>query len=228
MVDNRAIIAILIVLIIALAAAIILLSSPHIQPTVENVSSNSSPTPAQITPLPPPKQVNTTAPSPPTLPPPQIINETIGGLLYDGFARADSSYYSMAQNGVLTTDTFTWAPTPLNQTPQSMPLKANDLRVSVIRFNGRYIDSLRGFGLKTYTIENASSAPKLLGTMVFISNNTTLDSLQNFDTDVDVYPGGAKVIEGCNINSSMDFVSSDGTDIKVYDFSCKIMYGAYP
>jgi hypothetical protein len=118
-----------------------------------------------------------------------------------------------------------------NESPDSIPLKQNDLRASGIRFNGRYEDSLRGFAFRTYEVEGLTAPTKIFGVAVFLSNSSVLDPyLQNsseLTIQYDPHPELAQIMEGCSVLSGTDMVTPGGAALRVYDISCKIMYGVY-
>ena len=122
-----------------------------------------------------------------------------------------------------------WSLPALNESPDSIPLKENDVRVALIRFNDRYIDSLRGFAFKRYRSEGLTAPMKIFGVMVFMADSTPLDDLQAGSSslliDYDPHPELAQVMEGCSILDTQDLRTAN-TSIRIYDFRCKLMYGA--
>ncbi len=159
-----------------------------------------------------------------------MTNETIGALLDDGLARGDARFYQRAISGEFEINTFRWAMSLFNESPDAIPVKQNDLRALSVRFNGRYEDSLRGFAFKTYGVENADAAPLIYGVAVFLANSSALDQFaanpsSTFTVQYDPHPEGTQIIEGCSILSSEDAYTVSGSALKIYDVNCTIMYG---
>lgn len=170
---------------------------------------------------------NITATSPAPL---QSTDKSLGGLLDDGLARADSWFHSHQFPGNYNMERFTWSLSASNESPDAAAVQKNDLRASLIRFNGRYIDSLRGFAFAVYVPVDVVAPMQIRGTMIFLSNSTLFD-LQNsssFSIDYDPHPRGTQTMDGCTILSGEEFLTAAGNSIKVYDFHCEVIYGAWP
>ena len=159
---------------------------------------------------------------------PELTNKTLGELLDDGLGRADSWFSAQYEPADYSIESFRWTLSPSNQTADSIPIKANDLRASVIRFDMHYIDSLRGFAFTVYKPVAIVAPMKIRGTMVFLSNSTSLQNSSGFFIDYDPHPLRTQRMEGCSISSTENFVTEMGNDITIYDFNCKIMYGESP
>lgn len=156
---------------------------------------------------------------------------TLGELFEQAMARADSRFYDTDPNGTYDIRTYRWALPSLDEKPDAIPIKQNDLRAAPVRFNDRYDDGLRGFAYRTYQRANLTSPPLIIGTAVFISDPDMLDSYlqsgQAFDIRYDPHPQRSQILEDCSIISSSTMTSS-GTPVKVYDVACRIVYGANP
>jgi hypothetical protein len=216
------------VLLIGIVAAVLLLSgsgSPQQAPAASNDTNATQEPAAQPAAEPPPPEPEPEAPAAETTQPPPV--KTTGELLDEGLARASARFDEVAEPAVWSTQTNRWALGNMNQTPDSIPLKENDIRVSGIRFEDRYIDSLRGFAFKAYNAANLTAPMKIFGVAVFLSNSTTLDSYNGtFNMRYDPHPELSQVLEGCSILEVRDVPEPSGADVKVYDFRCKLMYGA--
>ena len=185
-----------------------------------NTTTVTEPPPANVT-----SPANVTPPKSPAIQL-ETTNRTIGELLEDGLKRADSSFYKEYPSGNFNIDTFQWTLSSLNESPDSIPVKANDFRVVEIRFPDKYIDSLRGFAFKMYEVVGAIAPKKIFGVAIFLSNSTPLDSyLQGeFTMKYGPHPQGTQIMEGCKILSTQEFLTPNNSSIKLYDFSCKVMY----
>ncbi|MEW6036310.1 MAG: hypothetical protein AB1529_06870 [Candidatus Micrarchaeota archaeon] len=156
-----------------------------------------------------------------------VTNKSVGQLLDEGVLRADSRFYQEVETGKYDIKAYQWALGSFGMPPDSVPLKENDLRASSVRFDGRYEDSLRGFGFKTYQPQNLSGPPRIYGTAVFLSSPGPLPS-GKFDVEFDPHPEGTQIIEDCTVLTSEELQTGTGAAFTVYDISCKIMYGAFP
>lgn len=160
---------------------------------------------------------------------PTIVNGTIGSILESSLAEADSRFYSSVESGQYEIRTYTWTMGKQNSTPDSIPLALNDLRALDVRFNGRYVDSLRGFAYRVYSDSMNSRPPIIYGTAIFISSSNPLEGLESaIDVHFDPHPEGAQILESCKVLSDSEYETPSGTAIKVYDLQCRVMYGASP
>ncbi|MFH0884349.1 MAG: hypothetical protein V1861_01410 [Candidatus Micrarchaeota archaeon] len=158
-----------------------------------------------------------------------VVNATIGSILEDGLTRGDSRFYSGVVSGQYDIDTYKWMMGEQNDTPDSIPLKPNDLRAIDVRFNGSYVDSLRGFAFKVYSSPTFSKPPKIYGMAVFISDINPLKGTNStFKVYYDPHPEGTQILEGCSVLSASEYETVGGSPLEVYDIECKIMYGANP
>jgi len=161
-----------------------------------------------------------------------ITNETTSQLIDDGIARAMARFANNPQHTLYVSVSYPWS-IQGNITPDSIPIKQNDLRTSAMLFNGRYIDSLRGFGLVVNTPSPEIIAPQVIeATAIFLANSTSLDTFASsggtFTIKYEPYPSGSQYIENCRIVADMDLVSTNGSAYKIYDFDCKDMYPVNP
>lgn len=158
-----------------------------------------------------------------------VTNKSIGTLIEEGLLRADSWFYSTSPQGNFDVDTYGWAMGLANMSPDSIPIKTNDLRAVEVRFGGRYDDALRAFTFRHYTSPTVSEPARIYAIAIFISNSTLIDAAnQTFNINYDPYPGGPQILEGCLARNSSSLMTSGGSHLKVYDITCKIMYGVYP
>lgn len=224
-------IAFTIVVVIAIVVGLFLFANSKVPAYPQNSSNESVLAPPSPPPIPEeqPEEQPTVQSPPPQI---EITNRTIGQLLDDGLDRADLRFYNESVSGEYEIDTFKWTLTAMIQSPDNLSLRQNDIRVSVIRFNDRYIDSLRGFAFKVYELKNVIAPKKIFGVAVFLSNNTSLDGyLQNSSEliiDYDPHPERSQIMDECKILAGTDFVTVRNSSIKVYDFSCNLIYGATP
>src|SRR4030095_16691822 len=172
---------------------------------------------------------NQTAPPPPPPPPPvqnvtfNVTTKTIGELLADGSSRAEAIFNRIAEPAQWQTETYQWARSNFSNVPDYIPLKQNDIMTSGTRFNGKYIDSLRGFMLKIYSADDLSAPGKIYATAVIISDTSLLDNATgDIDIEFDTLPRVGKVFEGCRVIHTEEYRSANGNPIKIYDFNCKI------
>lgn len=222
-------------LVVGLAAAVILLVSGNGAPASQtpepgNTTRNATP---EAPPAQPEPAANTTSnqTQPPVIEaqPPNVTNKSMDQLFQDGLDRADTWFYSHAGSGNYDTKTYGWAMGVANNTPDSIPLKENDMRAADVRFDGRYVDSLRGFTFRMYSSPGFAAPTKLYGIAVFLSNSTPLDAAnKTFVMQYDPYPGGPQVMEGCTVIGSSAWTTTGGSPLTIYDITCKIMYGVYP
>ncbi len=217
------------IIVLAVAALVLLGSAPKPSaPPAGNISQNATPPPEQNLTQP----ANETPPPPP--PPEPAIGETnssIGALLDQGLARGDSRFEAEKGAYIYDISAYRWLYSQSDSDPPDLlPVKANDLNASYIRFPDRYIDSLRGFAFKTYQPQQLAGPMKLFGVAVFLSNSTMLDGFGNktFSMTYDPHPLRSQTMEGCSILDSTLLLTPSGNIIKVYDFRCKIIYGASP
>jgi len=160
---------------------------------------------------------------------PRLANGTMGAILDEGLSRADTRFYSHVETGQYEIKTYKWTMGKQNDSPDSIPIKANDLRALDVRFDGRYTDSLRGFAYRVYSYSGYSSPSKIYGVAAFISDANPLEGLNTtVNVHYDLAPEGAQIIEGCGILSASEYETAAGTPLHVYDIECKVMYGAYP
>lgn len=161
-----------------------------------------------------------------------VTNMSLIELLNEGLGRGDYRYFREFQLGTLSTETQYWSMGALNESPDAIPPKENDFRAAPILFNGRYIDSLRGFTFRLYQITDRTAPMRLQGSAVFLSNSTPLDSHLINSTTVDIrygpHPRLAQILDDCHILSAGGMQTPSGSSITVYDFNCTIMYGAIP
>lgn len=222
-------------LVVGLAAAVILLVDGSGAPVSQaadpgNASQNNSSGATQVQPEP---AANVTA-NEPLMPlvdaePPQMTNKSVEQLFQDGLGRADAWFYARAESGNYDTKTYGWAMGLANSTPDSIPIKENDLRAVDVRFDTRYVDSLRGFTFRMYSSPGLAAPTKLYGIAIFISNSTPLDAAnKTFDVQYDPYPNGPQIMEECQVISSSVWATPGGSPLSIYDITCKIMYGVYP
>ena len=161
-----------------------------------------------------------------------VTNETTSQLVDQGIARAMARFALDPEHTLYSTVSFPWA-IQGNVTPDSIPIKQNDLRASEMLFDGKYLDSLRGFGLVVSTPSPEIAAPQIIGaTAVFLANSTAIDSFSQsgnvFTIKYEPYPSGSQYIEKCKVVGDMDLVSMNGSAYKIYDFDCKDMYPVNP
>jgi len=161
-----------------------------------------------------------------------ITNETASQLIGDGIARAMARFALDPKHTLYVSVSYPWS-IQGNITPDSIPIKQNDLRASAILFNGRYIDSLRGFGLVVNTPSPEIVAPMVIeATAIFLGNSTSLDAFSasgnTFTMKYEPYPSGSQYLEKCEIVADMDLLSMNGSAYKIYDFDCKDMYPVNP
>lgn len=157
---------------------------------------------------------------------------TTNDLLYEGLGRALVRFSLTPNHELYSSESFMWSISG-NMTPGSIPIKENDLRASLVRFNGRYIDSLRGFSFTVFTPPQTFLAPESIrGIAVFISNSTELDAFERNSTQFvisyDPHPRRSQTIEGCKVVDSFRAVSENSTAITLYDIDCKLIYTTYP
>ena len=161
-----------------------------------------------------------------------MTNSSLGQLMDEGVKRADSRFYKGKDlpSGDYRIDAFQWYLGVASNSPDNTSIVKNDLRVSDVRFNDRYVDSLRAFIFKTYVITDLSSAPKLYGTAIFYSDETPLDGFVQNQSAFRVYygthPTGPKILDGCVALSKNISVTLNGNPISIYDISCKSIYEA--
>ncbi|MFA5187210.1 MAG: hypothetical protein WC551_12095 [Patescibacteria group bacterium] len=219
-------------LIIGLAAAAFIFIGPKpAYPSVPgNLSENGSDEPQDRT---MPAAENQTLPTQPEPQPvqaaPPLANGTMGSILDEGLSRADSLFYSRVESGQYEIKTYKWTMGKLNDLPDSIQIKANDIRAVDVRFDGRYSDSLRGFAFRVYSYSGYSSPSKIYGVAAFISDSNPLEGMNaSVDVQYDLAPEGAQIIEGCSVLSASEYGTAAGTPLHVYDIECKVMYGANP
>jgi hypothetical protein len=221
-------------LVVGLAAAVILLVGGNGAPASQTTEPGN--TTQNATPEAPPAQAESAAnaTSNQTQPPveaqqPNVTNKSMDQLFQDGLERADTWFYSSAGSGNYDTKTYGWAMGLANGTPDSIPIKENDLRAADVRFDSRYVDSLRGFTFRMYSSPGFAAPTKLYGIAIFTSNSTPLDAAnKTFDVQYDPYPGGPQILEGCQVINSSAWATPGGSPLTIYDITCKIMYGVYP
>jgi hypothetical protein len=230
--DWRAVLIIVSALVLMAAAAVVLMGSHGAPETV-----NTTPQEPAAQAVPPPQiQPNATAeatpPPPPPAPAPSLSSESIGQLLDDGLARADSRFQAVKGPYVYDVGAYRWRMSGSDSDPPDLlPVRKNDLNASVIRFPDRYIDSLRGYAFKTYQPQQLAGPMKLFGVAVFLADSTPLDAFVNgtaFDMTYDPHPELSQTLEGCRVLNSTVLETPTGSNIKVYDFSCRLIYGASP
>ncbi|MEW6722581.1 MAG: hypothetical protein AB1324_04935 [Candidatus Micrarchaeota archaeon] len=156
---------------------------------------------------------------------------TVGALFDEGLARADSRFDAVAEDAKWNIRTYSWSIPELDETPESVPLKADDLRASVIRFPERYEDGLRAFAFREYIAEGSSAPPKIFGVAIFLGESAYLgEALDggNLTIRYDPHPELSQLMEGCSVLDSRTVTGAGGEDIVIYDFSCKLRYGARP
>ncbi len=215
------------VVLLAAAAVFLLLPKPVAAPAAPNQTPPApGPAPEANT-----TTMNQTPPPPPpeVMPAPEPDNESIGQLLDDGLARGDARFKAL--NSTLSYDiaSYRWQlSNSSSDAPDSVPLKANDIRVSIIRFPDHYIDSLRGFAFTTYEPKQLAGPMDLFGVAVFLANSTILDASPGFNATYDPHPELSQTLEGCTILATNQTVTPAGNPIRIYDFSCKLIYGANP
>ena len=155
---------------------------------------------------------------------------SLGEIFEQAMARADSRFYDTDPNGTYDIRSYRWALPSLDEQPDTIPIKQNDLRAAPVRFNDRYDDGLRGFAYRTYQRANLTGPPLIIGTAVFISDPDMLESYhqsgQAFDIRYDPHPERSQILEDCSIIFSSSMSASSGTGVKVYDVVCRIVYGA--
>lgn len=219
------------VVIIGFAAAIMILmgSGPDVQkPVMANESAVEQGNDDSTLQEEPP--ANNTANGQPAIKESETTNKTMGQILDEGMARADSRFYEENLSGKFDIKTYRWAMGRMNESPDGIPLRKNDLLASEIRFNGRYIDSLRGFAFKVFEAEGLTAPPKYFGTMLFLSDSAPMDgyaqNTSSFDMQYDPHPELSQILESCTIIGNESLIAPSGAYIYVYDFRCKIMYGA--
>ncbi|MFN7990892.1 MAG: hypothetical protein U0R44_01910 [Candidatus Micrarchaeia archaeon] len=220
-------------LIVGVAAAVFLLMGGSEKP-LQNLSKENV-SPADATAPEPPAPVAAPPPEPQAQPEParNMTNSSVGELLAAASGRLDTAYYKEPRppSGELKTESFRWSLSRLNETPESIPLKENDIRVSYIRFDGRYIDGLRGFEIKTYETVRAVAPVRVFASAVFITPATPIDDhLDDSALSIryDPHPEGSQILENCSVIGVYPLQTASGADLRIYDFSCKIMYGANP
>jgi hypothetical protein len=217
-------------LIIGLAAAVFIIlnqKAPELQKETA-MAPPEAPKPPEPAAAPPASAPPAPAAAP--QPSPQTLNKTSGEIVNESYARAENRFYDKGLSGEFDVKSYSWSRTPFNQTPESAPLKENDLSVSYVRFNDLYIDSLRVFAFSIYTPKGEIGPQSIFGSMLFISPSWMGGYSENgskFDIRFDPHPEGSQEIETCKILASEEYTSSSGSDISVYDFECKVMYGAY-
>jgi hypothetical protein len=215
-------------LIIGLAAALfILLNQKGQEPQKDTiVAPSEQPKAPETVAAPPPPAPQ--APPPAPEPVQEVLNKTAGQMINESYVRSENRFYAKGLSGEFDVKSFSWSRTPFNETPESVPVKENDLTVSHVRFNDLYIDSLRIFAFSVYVPDGESGPQSIFGSMAFISPSW-MDGYANsssFDIRFDPHPEGSQEIENCKILSFSSFTGASGSDIKIYDFECKVMYGA--
>ncbi len=225
--DRRVAAAVIVLVLIAAAAALILLQPrPAPPPPAQNLTQ----------PLPQPAPADNAsevqAPPPPPPPPPPVIqqtNESIGQLLDDGLSRGGLRFKALNSSLDYDIASYRWQMSNSStDAPDAIPLKANDIRASEVRFPDHYIDSLRGFAFTSYEPKQLAGPMKLYGVAVFLANSTQLDDSPYFNATYDPSPMLSQTLEGCMVIQANQTVSPDGNPIRIYDFSCKLIYGANP
>lgn len=196
------------------------------QPTQELQTQPNVTAPANVS-----NAVNENASAGPiTQPAPEssVDNRTLGELLDDGMTRADTLFYQSAPSGEVTMDTNRWYVGDLAQPPDSVALKANDLRTADVRFNQRYDSTLRAFAFRIFSVNDSASPPRIYATAVFFSNSSILDPYMANSSGVQVYygdyPKGAQYLDGCKVLARNESISEAGNAFLVYDLSCIDMY----
>jgi hypothetical protein len=154
----------------------------------------------------------------------EVTNKTLGEIINAGMDRADARFYKEDVSGQIYISTYRWGLGYLNQTPDNISIRQNDIRASVIRFNGRYDDSLRGFAYSNYEIQNTITSPQVYAVAVFFANSTLLDINNFVNVTYDPHPQGSQILEDCTILSKKTYVTLAGNStIKTYDLKCKLV-----
>jgi hypothetical protein len=161
-----------------------------------------------------------------------VVYKDVGTLLDEGVSRADSRFYKDDPDGDYDIDTFRWAMGTFDDAPDSIPLKKDDFRASLIRFDGRYDDGLRGFAFKTFQKKLLESPPTIYGTALFLSELDPFDAYAAsgtaFSIQYDPHPERSQILDGCIVISTSVMRTESGAVFKTHDISCSIMYGANP
>ncbi|HSB46405.1 MAG TPA: hypothetical protein VLD37_00195 [Candidatus Bilamarchaeum sp.] len=217
-------------LVVGLAAAFMLL-----WPKPEAQKSETAPVPPEQVPQaaqpsePPPAPK--AGPEPVPTAPAETFSMTSGEFVNESLQGAESRFYAKALSGEFDVHSFSWSRALFNETPDSIEEKPDDITVSYVRFNDKYIDGLRIFAFSVYTPKGETGPQSIFGSMLFISPSLIDGYAANgtkFNIRFDPHPEGSQEMDDCRILSSSSSTGASGAAIRVYDFECKVMYGASP
>jgi len=152
-------------------------------------------------------------------------------LLEGGLERADQRFRSEAVSGDFGIESYRWTKSRGDLEPDAIPLKADDATNSLIRFDGRYSDALRGFAFKTYQVEDGSEPMMIYGSALFLGPEPLFEERLSdgatMEIAYDPHPLGFQVLEGCSVLGAYHFQTSGGSEVRVYDLGCSLMHDAW-
>ncbi len=162
----------------------------------------------------------------------KVTDESVGELLDDGLAVLTQEFYDETTEGNYNISIDKWALGDINEPPDSIPVKTIAVPTYPVLFNGRFLENIRGLGVKTYERTDEAQPDNIKVVAIFLEGSDTVDgyyeSGETFDMKYYTYYTERRYMEGCHVRSFFNSMTESGTILKTYYINCNLVwYGPY-
>ncbi len=162
----------------------------------------------------------------------KVTDDSVGGLLDEGLEVLTQEFYRETTEGNYNITIDKWALGNINSPPDSIPVKTIAVPTYPVLFNGRFLENIRGLGVKTYERTDQAEPPDIKVVAIFVEGSDTLDEYykdgEDFTMKYYTYYTERRYMEGCHVKSGFTSITETGTFLKTYYINCNLVwYGPY-
>jgi len=162
----------------------------------------------------------------------KVTDESVGQLLDDGLEVLTQEFYRETAHGNYNISIDRWSLGDMNAPPDSIPAQTLSVPTYPVLFNGRFLEDIRGLGVKTYERTDTAEPPDIKIVAIFLESSDTLDGYyrtgEEFNMKYYTYYTERRYMEGCHVKSYFDSMTTSGTILRTYYMECNLVwYGPY-
>jgi hypothetical protein len=158
----------------------------------------------------------------------KVTDESVGELLNDGLAVLTQEFYEETEEGNYTITVDRWALGEMDEPPDSIPVGTIAVPAYPVLFNGRFLENIRGLGVKTYERTDVAEPQDIKVVAIFLEGSDTVDKYyednEEFHMKYYTYSTERRYMEGCNVNSFFSSMTANGTLLKTYYIECNLVW----